>query len=102
MEYLSVKITGLNGFEFFVGFESIMHDRAVEAKKLGVETELVKTNFKHDLIAKNIDTVDVFEGTINKQKIANDKQIWCLDRYLINVMRNPCCPTPGITIDMCA
>ena len=102
MEYTGIKIIGINGFEFYVDKDSIWHDNAVEAKKIGVKTENVKSNFKGRDISKNIDKVIISEGTINKDKIADEKQIWCLGRHIVNELKNPCFPTEGITTEMCA
>ena len=97
MEYV-----GINGFEFHVDENSIWHDNAVEAKKIGVRTEKVISNFKGRDIDKNIDVVIIAEGSINTEKLANKKQVWCLGRHIVNELKNPCYPTDGITKEMCA
>ncbi len=102
MGELSIKITGLNNFEFFVGFESVWHDQALDARKIGVKVEKIKTNFRYDEITNNIDRIHIYQGSIDKDLIATKHQIWCLGRYIVNELRSPIQLTAGITVDMCA
>lgn len=86
-KYRVVKITGINGFEYFVGFESISHDWAVAAKPLGVTTEIIYTNKHYSLlfshcIQDNLSDLVVLEGSINKNRLANCMQIWHLDNMI--------------------
>lgn len=102
MEYKAVKIIGLNGFEFFVGFESVWHDQMIHASKIGVKVEIIKTNFKYDEIVENLYKIEIYKGSINKDKLASDDQKWNLGRHIVNETKSPCFPTEGITIDMYA
>lgn len=102
MKYKAVKITGINGFEFFVGKTSIWHDNAIKAKSIGVKVEIIETNYKYNEILNNLELIEVYTGNINKNKIANKKQIWNLGRHIINETCNPYSPTEGIATKMCA
>lgn len=102
MKYRFIKIIGINGFEFFVGEDSIMHDYAKEAKKLGVQTQVIESDYDYRELVKNLDKAQIFNGSVNKDKLATENQIHCLHRHMVNVLKNPAFPTPGITVEMCA
>jgi len=93
-KYRSVKITGINGFELFVGFESVWHDWAIDAKSLGVKVEIIYTNKHYSKLADycirdNLDDLVIYDGSINREKLANRDQIWYLDDVIRQKIKNP-------------
>ena len=63
---------------------------------------VIESDYDNRELVKNLDKAQIFKGSINKDKLANETQSWCLHRHMVNVLKNPVSPTLGITIDMCA
>ena len=97
-----VLVTGLNGFQFFVGLNSVFHDYMKKMKGEGVVCEIVKSNLNNFDAMGHSENLKISSESFDVSKLATTEQQWRLGRYYNNNYRSPINPTPNIHKKHCA